>query len=218
MNENLNAVEFMDNPEPRCPCVLLLDVSSSMHGDRINALNDGLQQFQDELVKDDLAKKRVEVAIVTFGGKVAVAQDFVTVDEFRPPILETFGDTPMGAAIRKALDMLRDRKETYKQNGIAYYRPWIFLITDGAPTDEWQSAAQRIKQEENGKKVTFFSVGVEDADMSVLSQISVRQPLKLKGLQFTEMFIWLSKSMQSVSQSKMDEKVPLQTPLGWGNA
>ena len=60
-------VTFVDNPEPRCPCVLLLDTSSSMSGARINQLNAGLKQFQKELAADAMASKRVEIAIITFG-------------------------------------------------------------------------------------------------------------------------------------------------------
>src|SRR4051794_4816078 len=73
-------LEFADNPEPRCPCVLLLDTSKSMSGQRIDALNQGLVAFRDELLKDSLARQRVEIAIVTFGGSVRVIQNFVTVD------------------------------------------------------------------------------------------------------------------------------------------
>jgi len=53
-----DAVEFAENPEPRCPCVLLLDTSGSMQGVPIDALNDGLQTFRDDLIRDELAKKR----------------------------------------------------------------------------------------------------------------------------------------------------------------
>jgi uncharacterized protein YegL len=62
----LDAIEFAENPEPRCPCVLLLDTSGSMSGEKIAALNAGLQTFRDELLQDNLASKRVEVAIVAF--------------------------------------------------------------------------------------------------------------------------------------------------------
>lgn len=212
-----DSVEFADNPEPRCPCVLLLDVSGSMGGDPIQQLNEGLRVFKDSLMQDDLAAKRVEVAIVTFGGSVTVAQEFVTVDQFTPPTLAASGGTPMGSAMLQALDLVRDRKADYKAHGIAYYRPWVFLITDGAPTDGaiWQSAAQRVKQEEQNKGVAFFAVGVAGADMGVLSQLSTRQPLILQGLKFAALFEWLSKSTQSVSHSKVGEQVPLQPPTGW---
>lgn len=213
------AVEFAENPEPRCPCVLLLDTSGSMQGEAINALNEGLRTFKEELNRDNLAKKRVEVAIITFNTQVEVVQDFVTADEFDAPTLAAEGLTQMGEAILQTLDMLEIRKAMYRANGITYYRPWIFLITDGEPQGEAESvveqATQRIKDDEVNKRVAFFAVGVEEANITRLSQIVVRQPLKLKGLNFKELFIWLSASMQQVSQSsQLEEQMPLP-PANW---
>ena len=216
MSVDFSKVEFGDNPEPRCPCVLLLDTSGSMAGAPISELNAGLQVLSESLSQDELAKLRVEIAIVTFG-PVSMTQDFITAGQFVPPQLSANGDTPMGTAINLALDKIDERKQTYKQNGISYYRPWIFLITDGGPTDGeiWQSAAQRVRDAESRKKVAFFAVGVEGADMNVLSQFSTRQPLALKGLNFRELFVWLSTSLNSVSRSKPGDEVPLQSPATW---
>ncbi len=212
------AVEFAENPEPRCPCVLLLDTSGSMNGPALDALNEGLKSFKNDLVKDPLASRRVEVAVVTFDNEVRVVQDFVTVDQFDPPGLTAGGMTHMGAAIHKALDMVAARKQQYRSNGVAYYRPWVFLITDGAPQGEpddvVEQAAQRVKSDEAGRKVALFAVGVENADMNRLAQLAVRAPVKLNGLNFVEMFVWLSASMQKVSQSRVDEQVALPPP-GW---
>ena len=201
--------DFASNPEPRCPCILLLDVSGSMNGRPINELNAGLVTFRDELLADPLALKRVELGIVTFG-PVHVEQPFTSAANFFPPILFAQGDTPMGAAITKALDMVEERKREYRANGISYYRPWIFLITDGAPTDEWQAAANKVFRGEEDKRFAFFSIGVQGADMKTLAQISVRQPLPLQGLQFRELFSWLSSSLRSVSRSTPGTEVVLE--------
>jgi uncharacterized protein YegL len=208
------AVEFATNPDPRCPCVLLLDTSYSMHGARIDALNDGLRAFQTDVSDDPLAQRRVEVAVVTFGGGVQTVQEFTTAGQFTAPVLAARGDTPMGAAINRALDLVADRKAAYRANGVAYYRPWVFMLTDGAPTDEWRNAAQRIRQEESANGVAFFAVGVADADMRTLEQIAARTPIKLQGLAFREMFLWLSQSQKRVSASKVGEQTALP-PVGW---
>ncbi|MCI0560360.1 MAG: VWA domain-containing protein [Nitrososphaera sp.] len=212
-------VEFADNPEPRCPCILLLDTSGSMNGQPISELNSGLQTFKDELMADGLAAKRVEVCVITFG-PVQVLNQFQTAEYFTPPVLEATGDTPMGSAITRAIELLRQRKDEYRGHGIAFYRPWIFLVTDGAPTDYWNDAVRQVREGEENRAFAFFAVGVDRADMNVLRQISVREPLKLRGLRFRDLFQWLSNSMKSVSRSALDEEVRLDNPTvpgGWAS-
>jgi uncharacterized protein YegL len=208
--------EFADNPEPRCPCVLVLDVSGSMSGAPIDELNRGLATFRDSLLEDRLAAKRVEVAVVTFG-PVKVEQSFISAANFYPNELHTQGVTPMGEAIHQAIHLVEERKQEYRANGIQYYRPWIFLITDGAPTDSWQNAAVAVKEGELAKKFMFFSVGVKGADMNILGQIGTRPPLALDGLKFQELFSWLSRSLSSISQSTMGTQVTIEKPseAGW---
>lgn len=208
--------DFASNPEPRCPCILLLDVSGSMSGKPLDELNAGLAVFRDELASDALALKRVEVAIVTFG-PVTVEMPFTTASSFYPPTLQSQGDTPTGAAINQAITLVEDRKRDYKSNGISYYRPWVFLITDGNPTDSWQAAAAAIREGEASKKFAFFAIGVQGANMDTLRQISVREPLSLQGLKFRELFSWLSSSLRSVSSSTPGTDVPLESPKGWAS-
>lgn len=208
--------DFAMNPEPRCPCLLLLDVSGSMTGQPINELNVGLQAFFEELKSDELAMKRVEVGIITFG-PVKVESYFMNTSFYPVPTLKAQGDTPMGAAISQGITMIEDRKAEYKSNGIQYYRPWIFLITDGEPTDYWEDAAAAVREGEASRKFAFFAVGVKGANMNKLSKISVRDPLLLDGLKFRELFSWLSSSLRSVSRSVPGADIPLEVPKGWAS-
>jgi uncharacterized protein YegL len=210
--------DLVANPEPRCPCLLLLDTSGSMNGRAIEELNIGLRTFKEELTSDSMAMQRVEVAVMTFG-PVKVLSDFQTADVFQPPHLTASGDTPMGSAIMQGLDLLETRKSTFRQAGIGYYRPWVFLITDGAPTDGWQQAAERVRAGDSAERraFSFFAVGVEGADMGKLTSIcsTNRPPMKLRGLSFRELFAWLSSSLGGVARSQPGQMVALPPPSGW---
>ena len=193
---------LIDNPSARCACVLVLDTSGSMSGDPINQLNSGVHEFISSVQKDDLAKYSVELAVLTAG---------MTIDEVLPftpatdidynSHLEASGMTPLGGAVEQALRMLEERKEEYKQVGIPYYQPWLVIISDGAPTDNWAHIAQKAKDLCNERKLVSLAVGVNNADMSILSEFSNRPALKLQGLNFKDFFEWLSASMSRVSGS-----------------
>ena len=207
-------LEFARNPENRVACVLLLDTSYSMSGKKLAQLNAGIDLFAQAVRSDELAAKRCDVAIISFG-PVSLEQDFCSVDEMQPSKLRAHGGTPMGAAVLEAIDVVENRKSHYKQAGIPYYRPWIFMITDGEPTDSITQAQEAIKQGEKDRKFSFFAVGVDQADLTVLQSLSVKDPVHLRGMAFEEMFRWLSASMIAVSESQPGEEITLKNPSGW---
>lgn len=210
-------LEFVDNPEPRCPVILLCNTSDSMSGAPISTLNAGLAAFKEDVCQDQQASLRVEVALIT-SSPMRLAQEFVTIDNFIPPKLKADGVTQMNEAIEYALDLLEERKEIYKNTGIQYYRPWVFLITDGSPIGNWHHVAQRIRQAELQRQLLFFATGVQDADMDTLKQIAPpeRPPVLLHGLDFKSMFQWLSISMKRVSTSQAGGAMIELPPVGWG--
>src|SRR4051794_35334737 len=194
-----------DNPDPRVSCALLLDTSSSMDGEPIRELNEGFRTFCDEIKQDPLAKKRTEVAVVTFGGVGRGGIPFTEGRGLAPRAFTANGGTPMGAALSIALDEIEAQKQAYKKAGLEYYRPWLFRVSDGEPTDghAFDAAAKRVREAEAAKGVSVFSIGVgSGVNMSKLNELSnIRQALMLNGYSFREMFSWLSASMSVVSNS-----------------
>jgi uncharacterized protein YegL len=187
-------------------------------------LTQGVDLFAQELIADSLASKRVEVAIVTFGQTVQTVQDFVAPTAFVPPRLEANGNTPMGEAVVQASELLEERKRKYRAAGITYFRPWIFLITDGEATDYdthfWRKAVDLIREGETAKKLLFFGIAVKDADQSKLNELcpTNRPAMKLKGISFRELFTWLSASLKSVSSANPGKPgLALPPASGWAS-
>ena len=220
-------VPMIANPqEHRCPCVLLLDTSSSMSkNNAIGELNRGLRIFAQSINDDALARKRVEVAVITFDSSAQLRSDFCIASDFRPEEYHASGSTAMGGAIQMAMDLIEQRKAAYDQSGALSFRPWIFLITDGEPTDvdrydpkgiSWSGLVQDVRSRESRGKFTLFAVGTKGADFVALNELSARGALELMGVNFRELFVWLSRSLSVVSGSNPgDGEAPLPPP-NWG--
>jgi uncharacterized protein YegL len=220
-------VEVANPQQPHIPVVLLLDTSGSMSaGSKISDLNEGLSIFKSDIETDDLASKRVDLAIIAFSDTATVIHDFSSVNDFEPPNLSPEGLTSMGEAILKSIEMVEGRKNQYKELGVDYYRPWIFMITDGEPTDmqpgdeRWNNVVQAVHQGETSGKFMFFGVAVEPANIEILKLITPpnRPPVRLKQGRFKELFQWFSRSQKKVSSSRPGEQVTMETPVaaGWG--
>ncbi len=217
MNESHN--DLIDNPTPRCPVALVLDTSASMSGQPIDQLNAGIQLFLDEVKRDDLARWSVDLAVYTAGGSVDCIQPFIGVEQIAGFVpLDASGGTPLGQATRMALDDLEARKRAYSDTGVPYYQPWLVMISDGAPGDTWEDAAQRAKALSAQRKLVSLPIGVQGADLEVLSQFSSKPAVALDGLKFRELFQWLSASMARVSAStSSDASVQLSSMDSWGS-
>lgn len=209
--------DLIDNPSPRCPVALILDTSGSMGGRPIDELNAGIQVFIEEIKRDDLARWSVDLAVYTAGGSSDCIQEFIAAEQiagFAP--LFASGNTPLGSATQMALNDLEERKKAYRDAGVPYYQPWLVLISDGSPTDAWQGAAQHAKSLSAQRKLVSLPIGVEGADLSVLSQFSTKPAAALNGLRFRELFQWLSASMARVSAStSSDASVQLPKTDSW---
>lgn len=214
-------VESAVNYEQKSLCVLMLDVSHSMEGSKLESLQEGIEAFHREISEDPTTQNRLEVAIIAYGSKVKILQQPALVEDFKMPKLEVMGWTSMGEAITEAIELVEARKSWYKITGQPYYRPWIINMTDGEPTDiaDIEAKGNEIRRNVDEKNFFFFNVGVKEADMSTLEKLSSKQmpPAKLDGLKFAEFFQWLSASIQIVAASvdTQTESVSLPSPSNW---
>lgn len=211
-------VALIDNTSQRLPCVLILDGSGSMHGQPIDELNSGLAVLEEQLKADPTASQRVQLLVIRIGddNDVQVLVDWTDAVSFTAPVIEAHGLTPLGAAVRLAMTRLEEQKAQYRANGIPYNRPWLFVLTDGAATDnDWEAAADACKMAESKGQFSFFGVGIGDANLSALSKFSSRAPLRLQGLKFRELFLWLSRSAATASQAAQGTTTQLAAPTAW---
>lgn len=216
----LGADDLVDNPTPRVPVSLCLDTSSSMSGSPIQELVRGVNLFYDAIDEDEDAHDSAEVNIVEFNSSAGLVHDFASIERLqRISGLAASGTTAMGAGVNLALDTLEARKATYSGSGVLYYQPWLVLMTDGAPTDNIDSAVRRVVDLVEAKKLTVFPIGIGGgADMKTLARFSPnREPLRLDGLKFKEFFEWLSRSVARVSRSTPGDsvKLDLEGLAGW---
>lgn len=209
--------------ERHVACVFLLDTSGSMLlNDAIEKLNEGLCVFKEQTINDktfdEHTKACIDVALISFGPNVTLYMKdgqkiyrgqqfdmesvFVPVSSMNPPMLSANGGTPMGEAIDWALDIIEQQKARYNNYGTPYYRPWIFCITDGEPNDNYQFAAQRLKQMEDDKKVLGYCVGVENFNRNTMLNIfNIERIFELQNLDFPGLFKFVSNSLTTVRNS-----------------
>ena len=213
--------EFADNPEARCSIVLILDVSGSMAGLKIQTVNQALVKFGDILREDSVTALRADVAVIEFDHEARVVVDFTNGTDFQPPVLSIKGGTNYSKAVNRALDLIEARKQSYRDGGIAYYRSLAYFLTDGFPEHDNEAdlaqAASRVAEMEANSSVAFFCFGIGSPDlpanMSELDKLSPRDAKELTNMEQLDGSIqWLSRSVAAVSQSQPGDRIRLPEP------
>ena len=201
--------------ERHVACVFMLDTSGSMGGEPIEQLNRGIQAFKSQAM-DAMTKACIDVAIITYGGEVVIAQDFTPVSELNVGAFTAGGNTLMGEALNLALDMIAEQKAKYNQFGTPYFRPWIWNITDGQPSfEDYVTAGQRLNQMERAHKVVGYCVGTQGCNFDMMKEMfDEKRILQLSGLDFASFFEFVSNSLSQVRNSDPngDTSIAVQPP------
>ncbi|WP_455624907.1 vWA domain-containing protein [Parabacteroides sp.] len=221
------AGESAINYEMKCMCVLVLDVSGSMKGDKLNALNQGVRDFFTQIQTSDgvaeTTKDQLEVSIIQYDEEVKILRDPKLIEdkEIPPTLTERGSVTDTVGAIREAIKLVEDRKAFYNTTGQRYYRPWIILMTDGEPymgkeadsqlRTDIEIISEQVVAETKNKKYMMIGVGIgAKANMALLEKMAGGKALRMGEKKFGEFFQWLSASLSLITTSKDGDKINIR--------
>ena len=187
----------------RLPVYLLVDTSGSMHGEAIEAVRNGLQVMLSALMQDPYALETAYLSVIAFDSSARQITPLTELTSFQLPNLQANGMTAMGEALSLLADCIQREvvKGSAEQKGD--WKPVVFLLTDGAPTDDLDRGINAIRQVKTGtfvacaagpgadtgtlKRITETVVSLDTADSSTLKSF----------------FKWVSASI-SVSSQKIE--------------
>ena len=188
----------------RLPVYLLLDTSGSMTGEPIEAVKNGVQMMVHSLRQNPQAIETAFVSIITFNSEAKQLIPLTDLASFQTVDLKAAGTTALGAALSLLADKLENEvtKTTLEQKGD--WKPIVFIMTDGVPTDDWQAGFQKLKAVKKGL-IVGCAAG-NNADDKVLKEIA-DQVLRLSNTDadsIGKFFQWVSASIATTS-TKVEE-------------
>ena len=156
----------------RLPIFLVLDVSESMAGEPLSRLQTAMESIVSSLRQDPGALETVHVSVIAFAGKAQVLVPLIELMAFYPPRLPMGGGTALGQAMDELMTCLNVnvKRTTAEQKGD--WKPVVYLLTDGRPTDNVLPAIARWKETYASRAHLIAVTLGDDADLEVLSQLT----------------------------------------------
>ncbi|MCD7826408.1 MAG: VWA domain-containing protein [Clostridiaceae bacterium] len=195
----------------KLPVVLLLDVSGSMAGEKIDTLYDSVVEMVNSFVEQEIKETIIDVSIITFGNSVELHTPYTSVKELQKNGIGKFyasGMTPMGMALTMAKDMIEDKDATPRGN----YKPAVVLVSDGQPNDSWERPLDSFIRSGRSAKCQRFAIAIgNDADRSVLERFTGDSAAVLfaeDASDLVECFKKVTMSVSTRATSKNPDTVP----------
>jgi len=207
--------EFTSSAARPLPVIILADISGSMAAEgKIDALNQSVREMLSTFASTDDLRAEIHVAIVTFGGVAHLHTPLQPASAVDWRDMMADGGTPMGQAMTLAADLIDDKD---KIPGRAY-RPTVVLISDGQPTDSWQSGLDRMTKgrAQKADRLALAIGGDADTDMlrRFLNDEKKQVFVAADARRIRDFFQFVTMSVTSRSRSANPNEVPqMQNPF-----
>ena len=186
----------------RLPIFFVIDISESMIGTPIKKVEEGMRTIIGELKRDPYALETVHISIIVFSSVAKTLLPLTDIIAFYPPELPIGSGTGYGEAIdhlRREIE-LQVRKSTPTEKGD--WKPIVYFLTDGNPTDEYEPALKYWEQKyKNKTNIVVISLG-DNADQRLLNRISdnVLAFDDSDAESYKAFFKWVTSSIKTQSQ------------------
>lgn len=208
--------EFTTSAARPLPVILLADVSGSMSVEgKIDALNQAVRDMLATFSGGDDLRAEIHVAIITFGGEARVHTPLQAARAVVWSDMVAGGGTPMGQAMVMAAELVEDRDKIPARA----YRPTVVLISDGQPTDPWQTGLDRIARQGRAQKADRMALAIGgDADVDMLRRFVADERKEVfvaaDARRIKDFFQFLSMTVTARSRSANPNDIPqMQSPF-----
>ena len=184
----------------RLPVYLLLDTSGSMHGEAIEAVKNGVQILLSTLRQDPYALETAYLSIISFDTTAKQLVPLTELAAFQAPEINASGTTQLGDALSMLAEKIEQEVQKTTADTKGDWKPLIFIMTDGSPTDDWRKGLDRLKKVKTG--VIVACAAGNAADTSILKQITevVVELATTDSNSIKAFFKWVSASVSTGSQ------------------
>ena len=157
----------------KLPVYILLDCSESMVGETIDSVQDGLDMLLRQLRSDPQALETAWVSIITFSRDAEQLVPLTALADIQTPQLKVRPGTSLGKALSLLRNCIEGEVKTGTKDRKGDYRPLVFLLTDGQPTDDWRAVKQAVDRLTNPRIANFYAIGCgDDVDYDMLNEVA----------------------------------------------
>jgi uncharacterized protein YegL len=164
-------------PVPRKTMVLffLIDTSGSMFGTKMGSVNNAVEEIIPDLksLSEGNPDAVIKIAAMEFsnGCRWLTEDGPIPAETFKWNPVEATGVTDLGEAFTEL--KLKLSKNSFMQEATGSFAPVIFLMTDGEPTDDWETPLAALKENNWFRHAIKIALAVgDDANIEVLKKFT----------------------------------------------